>query len=120
MILLLWSLMSIQVEHAKARKINIKWDKIVVHVTITAKKVTNDVLFIVGIRSRIASFGRLLTQAVIPIMTKKKRQPLTEVEYRYIFQFSKLILFPNENAPRCATNFSLWLTGMECSVAALR
>ena len=31
-----------------------------------------------------------------------------------------LILFPNENAPRCAANFSFWLTGTKCSVAALR
>ena len=30
------------------------------------------------------------------------------------------ILFPNENAPRCSANFSLWLTGVKCSVAALR
>jgi len=32
----------------------------------------------------------------------------------------KIILFPNENAPRCAANFSFWLTGTKCSVAALR
>ena len=31
-----------------------------------------------------------------------------------------IILFPNENAPRCAANFSFWLTGTKCSVAALR
>ena len=33
---------------------------------------------------------------------------------------SCVILFPNENAPRCSANFSLWLTGVKCSVAALR
>ena len=32
----------------------------------------------------------------------------------------ELILFPNENAPRCAANFSRCLTRMERSVAALR
>jgi hypothetical protein len=31
-----------------------------------------------------------------------------------------LILFPNENAPRCEANFSRWLTRMKRSVAALR
>ena len=33
---------------------------------------------------------------------------------------SFLILFPNENAPRCEVNFSFWLTGVKRSVAALR
>ena len=33
---------------------------------------------------------------------------------------SSFILFPDENAPRCAANFSLWLTRMKRSVAALR
>ena len=31
-----------------------------------------------------------------------------------------IILFPNENAPRCAANFFVLANGVKCSVAALR
>ena len=37
-----------------------------------------------------------------------------------VFSFFAVILFPNENAPRCEANFSRWLTRMKRSVAALR
>ena len=43
-----------------------------------------------------------------------------ERETQYQQMINHLILFPNENAPRCAANFSFWLTGTKCSVAALR
>ena len=54
-------------------------------------------------------------------LTASIRHDMMKLQPFFYFCGRKVvILFPNENAPRCEANFSRWLTRMKRSVAALR
>ena len=53
-------------------------------------------------------------------ISQTKYELFVHVMDRYCLDECGIILFRDEDEPRCAANFSFWLTRMKCSVAALR